>query len=172
MDQIDVIRHATISVTCPQISLEFTDFLESECLDLFKVRLESLLHLHVDILLVNRKKFCIQGLRNDLSILDLHCNCTVSKVTAMASGIDEADAVILMDDRSVIMCTNDEIHSFEVPEQIKSLTLQLTSVSISSSGMDSYNHYIRLFLCRDPVNHILRHCRDKGLESHSLPQKR
>ena len=58
----------------------------------------------------------------------------------MASRIDEADAVCLMDDGTMVMGTDHEVDSFKAIEQVESLAFQLRAVSPAGSGMDGNNH--------------------------------
>ena len=89
----------------------------------------------------------------------------------MASRIDQADAVILMHDRAMVMRAYHEVNTPEALEKIQSLTFQNSTVTLAGSRMDSNYHDVRFLLGLYPVHGLLSE-RKKRLECHSFPKSR
>ena len=86
----------------------------------------------------------------------------------MASRIDQADAVVLMHDRAMVMGAYHEVNSLEALEKIHALTFKDCSVTLACSRMYSYDHNVRFLLGLYPVHGLLSE-RKKRLECHSFP---
>ena len=89
----------------------------------------------------------------------------------MTSGIEKAYCIILMNHRTMIVGTYNEIDTGERIEKIHSLPFKQASVSRSDSGMGRNYDHIRLFILTDLVNKFLSK-RNQRLKIHSAPKFR
>ena len=62
MDEVHVIRHADVCITCAEIRLQFANLFECKGLYRLIISMKRLLHILVDIVLVHRHEFGIKAL--------------------------------------------------------------------------------------------------------------
>ena len=62
MDEVHVIRHADVCITCAEIRLQLAHFFECKGLYRFIISMKRLLHILVYIILVHRHEFGIKAL--------------------------------------------------------------------------------------------------------------
>ena len=171
MDQIQIIRHTDVCISCAEVCLQLAYLLQGECLDSLIVRTEKILHLLIHLALVKREQVCGKGLPYHLAAFYLDSHRTHAQKMAMAAGIDQTYTVVLVDDRTVIMGTDDKVNTAKTLEKIQPLILRNSAVTTTCTCMGGNDNHIRLFLGHNTVHNLLGK-RKKGLELHARPQKR
>ena len=104
-----------------------------------------------------------------LAAFDPDIEPAVPDILRMASGIDQADTVLLDGQRPVVVRADEEIHPSETLEQVTSLALVHCPVAVTRAGMHCHYDRMRMLLCNHLV-HVLLHYRNQGLELDAGPE--